>query len=151
MARDQVVDRWSLGPRPCHEEADGPGAMRRPSIGIAEQLDHQCHAKKSKGGKAAFQTDRPALTAQALFTHILDERLQHLDPPDQPGKLLGRDLVMRRIASIDVSAVKPGKAAPGKLAVARPCLNQPRLDPFSMRAKHAEPVRFRGVEREHEE
>lgn len=55
---DQVIERDA--PRPAsndHQKAGCPGAVRRPGIGIDENLDHQRHAEQCQRRQPACQAD----------------------------------------------------------------------------------------------
>jgi predicted nucleotidyltransferase len=71
-----------------------------------------------------------------------DGVLQGLHAIGQPGEFLAGDFVGGRIAGVDISAIEPREASLGKAGIARPGGDQPRRDPFGLRAQEGQPVRF---------
>ncbi|GAA4167512.1 hypothetical protein GCM10023069_22210 [Shinella granuli] len=55
------------------------------------------------------------------------------------------------ISSADIGPIDRGEAAPGETGVARPCFDKPGISALRMGAQEGQPVRFRAVERHHEQ
>ena len=100
-----------------------------------------------RGEELADHALRDALARQPFLADLPHQHLQPLDPLDQPGQLLGRDLVMRRITRIDIGPAQQFRAALGKSRIPRPGFNQPRLVLLAERAQEIELVRLGAVER----
>lgn len=87
-------------------------------------------------------------TFSADFTH---QRLQHRDPLADPFELGRRDLVMRRVAGVDIGLAQQLEAALTELGVSRPCRNQGQVVAFGLRSQETQLVRLGAVEGQDEQ
>lgn len=59
-----------------------------------------------------------------LFAGVLHERLEKLDPLTDPLQFLRRNLVMRRVAGVNIGLPEQLETALSELCIARPDLNE---------------------------
>lgn len=75
-----------------------------------------------------------------LLAGVLHERLEKFDPLTDPLKFLRRDLVMRRVAGVDIGLSEQFETALGELGIARPDLNEIEQKRLGLTAQEVQPM-----------
>jgi len=77
-----------------------------------------------------------------IAANCFHKSFEHRDALADPGEFLGADLVVRRVARVDIGEPQKLEAAAAELVVARPGFDERGRDLLALRAQEIETVRF---------